>query len=102
MTERHQRGLIGFLQPAENGAARAPQVVEPLARDAVAHVEAENHVERNLLEADEIDLLRHAVVEDLEVGGFQAGDRLAFVGDEDVDAHRFYFRRERRLLRRQR
>ena len=67
-------------------------------RDAVAHVERQDDVERDLLEAGVIDLLRHAVVEQLEVSGLEAEHRAAVVRDQHVDAHRFGFRSEGRPL----
>ena len=48
------------------------------------------------VEADQIDLLRHAVVEDLEVLRPRPSDRLAAVGHEHVDADGLDLRREGR------
>src|SRR4029453_2112594 len=66
-----------------------------------AHVEREHHVQRNLLEADEIDLLRNTVVAYIEVGRLEAenGATLVAIGDQDVDANSLYLRGEHHILR---
>jgi hypothetical protein len=50
----------------------------------VAHIEREDQIERNRTEADEIDLLGHAVVQYLEIGRPEPAHRLPLVGDQDV------------------
>ena len=99
MAEGDERGLIRRLQRAQHGAAGRLQPIETVARDAVAHVEREDRIERNLLEADEIDLLRHAVVDHLEIRSREAAHRLSLIGDEHIDADRLDPRRKARLLR---
>ncbi len=69
------------------------------AADALAHVERQHDVERNLLEADEVDLLRHAIVQHFEVGRLEADDRFVAIGDEDVHAYGLDLRREHDTLR---
>src|SRR5688572_16095542 len=63
-------------------------MVQTLADHALAHVESEDHVDRQLLERGEVDLLHHTVVDDLEIRRPQPADDAAVVGDEDVNAHR--------------
>ena len=66
--------------------SRITQAVEPLPLDAVAHVESKDHIERNLSEADEVHLLRHVVVQDLEIGSPEPRNRPTVVGGEDINA----------------
>ena len=98
MAERDERRLIPLLERHEHSRAGAAQLVQPFAGHAVAHVEREDDVERDFIEADQVDDLRHTVVDDLEVAGTQAADRLAVIGNEHVDADGFDLRRERRAL----
>ena len=44
-------------------------MAQPQPLKARAHIERKHHIQRNLLEAGEIDFLSNAVVQDLEVGG---------------------------------
>src|SRR5262249_56459971 len=54
--------------------------------------------QRDLIEADEVYLLQHAVVADFEIRRPEATDRTVPVRDEDVDAYRIDATREHRLL----
>jgi len=67
VVERDERGLILRFQTGQQLTGRLPEVIEALTDDAVAHVENQHQVQRDFFEAREIDLLRHAVVDDLEV-----------------------------------
>src|SRR5262245_29554043 len=74
-------------------------MLESFAVDALADIEAEHDVQRELLEPDQVDLLRHAFVFDFEVRGAKPGDDLTAIRDQHVDTDGFHTRRERRLLR---
>jgi hypothetical protein len=65
----------------------------------VAHIEREDQIERNRTEADEINLLGHAVVQYLEIGRPEPTHRLPLVGDQDVYSDGLDLRREHGLLR---
>ena len=73
MAEGDERRLIVLLQRREHARAGAAQLIQPFAGHAVAHVERQDDVQRNLLEADQIDLLRHAVVEHSKSAGPSRG-----------------------------
>ena len=62
-------------------------MTEPQPLEARAHVERKHHVQRNLLEACQIDALTHAIVEHLEIVGGQTLHRAAVFRHEDVHAH---------------
>ena len=74
-------------------------MLQPLSIHALADVETENDIQRDLLEADEVHLLQDALVADLEVLRSEAAHDLAAIRDEHVHANRVDARRERRLLR---
>src|SRR5205823_13283602 len=69
LIEDDERGLIVAAQSAQQAPRGAFQVVETIAGDALAHVEGEDDVQRNLLEAGEVHVLTNPVVEDFEVRG---------------------------------
>src|SRR5262249_2471930 len=75
---------------------RLAQLLETIAADALAHVEREHHVQRNLLEADEIDLLRHAVIEHFEVARLETSERgtSVAIGHQYIHTYRLDLRRE--------
>jgi hypothetical protein len=98
VAEGDQSGLIAGLESAKDCGAGGAKTIEAIPRDAVAHVEGEHDVQRNLLEADEVDLLEHAVVADLEVGPTETSHGTVAVGDKDVHPHGVDPARERRLL----
>ena len=54
--------------------------------NAATRVEDHDDVDRQLLDIQLVDGLAHAVVEQFEVSGGEAGDHLPIVGDEHVDA----------------
>jgi len=68
MAEGDQGRAVTRLQPIEHGPARGLEMAEAQSLQARAHVERKNHVQRDLLEAGEIDPLSHAVVLHLKVG----------------------------------
>ena len=74
-------------------------MIQPLARHALAHIEREDDVQRNLLVADEVHLLRDVVVENLEIAARQSENRRALLGNQHVDTNSFDFRGERWHLR---
>jgi hypothetical protein len=82
--ERHERDG-GCLQLPERGLAHA-----------VAAVQHQHEVDGGLVRFQELDLLPHAVVAHLEVGGGEAEDRPPAVGDERVDVHHLRVHRESR------
>ena len=88
VAERDERGAIAGLQAVEHSLAGGLQVAEPQALQARAHVERQHHVQRNLLEAREIDALAHAIVQHLEIGRRQPLHRPAVLGHQHIDAHR--------------
>ena len=99
MTEGEQRRSIVLRQSIEQRVTSALQMRQPFPGDAGADVEGQEDVQRDLLKADHVDVLRDAVVAYLEVGGAEPGHDLAAVGHEHVHANRLALRRKRRLLR---
>ncbi len=104
---RNSTALLKLTRPARSVFARRPSIAparaaemfETVARHAVAHVERQDDVERDLLEADDVDGLGDAFVADVEVGRRQPSDGPAILRDEHVDADRLEPARKRRGLR---
>ncbi len=69
-------------------------MTEPQSLKARTHIEREHDIQRNLLEAGEIDFLPDTVVEDLEIGRSQPLDRTPALGDQHVDSNGFNPARE--------
>jgi hypothetical protein len=99
MAECQKRCAIVTGKPLEQGVTGTPQMVEPLARDALADVQSENDVDRELFKADEIDFLQDSFVSDLEVLGRKAAYDLTTIRDEYVHTNRVHARSKRWLLR---
>ncbi len=73
-----ERDDAQFIVSAEVGSQllqRSPQLVEDRSGHARTDIEDDRDVDRQLLVGDVTDLLRHAVVEQLEIGRRQADDR---------------------------
>ena len=85
MAERNERGSIARLKGGQRGTPGRAKMIEPFAGHAIAHVERQDQVDRNLLEADEIHWLPYAVIEHLEVSGRQPLERHAAFADQDID-----------------
>src|SRR5262245_2373325 len=102
MAEREQRRTIILGQSIEQRMAGRLQVLQPFAGHAGADVECQEHVQRNLLEAHEIDRLKHTVVTHFEVAGTESSDNFGAIGDEHVHAYGFALCGEGRLLGRRR
>ena len=94
MTERGERRAIVRLQTVEQRLARGDEILLPLPGRAGARIEREHRIDRDVGCIDDVDGLEDAVVAQLEVGGRQAGDRVAAVRDEHVHAHAERARRE--------
>src|ERR1700752_669189 len=74
-------------------------MLQPLSIHALADVEPEDDVERDLLEANEVHFLQDAFVPDLEILWPQPTDDLTAILDQHFDSNSLYARRKRRLLR---
>jgi len=83
--ERHEHRSVGSAEVTEKRVSSGLQVLQRRSRDAVAHVEHQRDAERLGFSTNDIDLLAHAVVEELEVVPGQALHRLSVSADEDVD-----------------
>ena len=100
VVEGDERRLIGRLQLGVSAVLAARNCSSRVAGDALAEIERQSDVQRDFAEADDVDLLRHAVVANDEVGWRQSAQRLARrIGDQHVDADAFDARREGRLRR---
>ena len=62
---------------------------EPFAVHALTNIEAEDDIQWDLIELDEIDVLQHAFVFHFEVFPAKPRDRLAAIGDEHVHTNGF-------------
>ncbi|HUP41068.1 MAG TPA: hypothetical protein VM115_13170 [Vicinamibacterales bacterium] len=95
MAERHERSAVAGFQSFEQPLARGLQMTEPQPLQAGTHVERQHHVQRNLFEAREIDVLTNTVIQDVEIIRCQPLQRAATLGHEHVDAHRINAAAER-------
>ena len=98
MAECQQRRPIVTSEPGKQRVPGTEQMLQPLSSHAFADVESENHIERDLLEPNEVHFLQDAFVPHLEILWPQASHDLTAILDEHVYAHRIDARRERRLL----
>ena len=98
--EGDQRGAIVRPQGGGQPFAGLDEMAQPIAGDALARVEHEGDAERQLLQRDALDILRHTVVGQREIAGGQARDRRAAAHHRDVELDDFHAAAERRLRRR--
>ena len=85
--------------PGEYRSTGRTQIDQAIAGDALAHVERQNHIQREFFEAYEIDTLLDAVVSHVEVARTETPDKLTVVRDEHIDAYCFDAAGECRVLR---
>ena len=100
LAEGHEPGFVRRPQAVEEGPARGPQRLDAVAGHAAAGVEHQHRLHGPRLGGEQLELLRHAVVAQHEVGGAQVGQRPAAPGHEHVDVDRLDLRAELDRLRR--
>jgi hypothetical protein len=99
LSERHQAGLIPWEQAGRHHPAGCPQLPELLGGQAGTHVERHHHVDRDLIETDQLDVLADPVVLEFEVGWCEPLHRAQFVRDEHIDPDGLDLAGEGHLLR---
>ena len=87
VAKRHECCLIRGSQVTEHRGRGLAQPRQPRAGHTRAHIESKYEVERNLLEAHQVDALEHAIVADLEVVGTEPCDWTTALRHQHVDAH---------------
>ena len=82
--KRQQRGPIARAQRIEGRLRRHLESCERWSLDAQARIQREQHADWNIRDGGRLDLLNHALVEQLEVVGSETGNRPAAFHYQDV------------------